>query len=62
MARSGTATVPDTCFRLETPKTFFDDPALPPPGGVFHYLNRSLTPHTGSWGSSSAGERPNLCA
>ena len=49
------------CLQLAR-ASYWDDIETPAPGVVFHYLNRPVTPHTGSWGKDSTGaERTWVC-
>ena len=50
------------CTGVTTSSTIWVDTKVPPPGGLFFYLNRPLTPEIGSWGLDSAGvERTTIC-
>jgi hypothetical protein len=59
------STLPDFsagCTRWETGGTSIRDEATPPTGQAWYYLNRPLTPNSGSWGLDSAGtERLGAC-
>ena len=52
---------PDRRSRLYDPSDP-DDPTLPAPGEILHYLVRAAAPNVGSWGQDSAGvERDPAC-
>jgi hypothetical protein len=62
VARSSTAEFSSGCTSWQTESTFVNDPETPLPDEVFHYLNHSLTPLVGSWGTTSSGvERFGVC-
>jgi hypothetical protein len=59
------ATAPDfsaNCTLAASGIPYWEDPDLPPPGEIYHYLVRAKLPNTGSWGQDSTGaERTNIC-
>ncbi len=60
--RSGAPSFPSGCAGTTTTETCWTDSELPPGGSAFHYLNRPLSPLTGSWGQDSTGsERTDIC-
>ena len=62
VARSSSSDFSTDCARWETAATSVIDPANPPQGTAFFYLNRPLTPFAGSWGQTTSGsERSGLC-
>ena len=51
------------CTTVPITEPLWSDPEQPPPGVVFHYLVRAMTPSVGSWGADSAGnERVPACS
>jgi hypothetical protein len=62
VARSSSAGFGADCARWETATTSIIDASDPPPGNVFFYLNRPLTPFAGSWGQTTSGsQRSGAC-
>ena len=62
VARSTLRDLSGNCLKVTTVEPLWRDTAVPIPGGCFRYLNRPLTPRSGSWGQNSAGgERTNIC-
>ena len=63
VVRSTGPGVPASLRRTRSPQIpFWSDPEVPPAGGVFYYLVRSIAPYVGSWGQDSSGvERVGLC-
>jgi hypothetical protein len=62
VARSTTPHFAAGCVVVTTTATSWVDGESPEAGAVFFYLNRALTPFTGSWGQDSAGvDRGALC-
>jgi hypothetical protein len=56
MARSSTPEFAAGCTSFLTASPSSADPEAPPANLAFYYLIRSTAPHTGSWGTTSAGE------
>jgi hypothetical protein len=62
VARSSTATFSADCASWQTATTALIDTSTPTPGTAYYYLNRPLTPFTGSWGPTTSGtERTGPC-
>jgi hypothetical protein len=52
----------EPCMEQTTAATCWSDPAVPPPGQAFFYLNRPALPRVGSWGQDSElVERTGIC-
>ena len=63
VARARSADFTASCMTWTVAEPSFTDVAEPPPGSVFYYLNRPVSPHAGSWGFDSAGvERTVPCS
>ncbi len=62
VARSTAPDFSTDCMLFVTTAALLNDPDTPPSGTVYHYLNRSSLPATGSWGQDSNGiERTFSC-
>jgi len=61
VARSSTPDFSTDCATFTSSFPYIQDPDIPPPGGLFHYLVRSEAPFLGSWGAGTGGERTAVC-
>jgi hypothetical protein len=62
VARSTSPDFSTDCVQFTTTTTMIVDTDVPPPGTVYHYLNRASLPTLGSWGQDSNGvERSFSC-
>jgi hypothetical protein len=62
VARSGVSDFSADCLTFTTSDTLWVDEEQPLQGSVFHYLNRPVAPHIGSWGMRSGDvERTAIC-
>jgi hypothetical protein len=55
VVRSPSPTFAFDCSIVDVSVAFWQDTALPSPGGFLHYLVRPLVPSPGSWGQDSSG-------